>query len=997
MRIEGWQIKAFGLLADWAEADLSRHDLVIVLGANESGKSTLFEFLTSALFGFSPARAQDHPYSPWDGRYPDGSLEVGLADGSRARVARRLTSRAEGRLDIDGTEQDLANRSVPWVGLLSRAVFTNVHALTQDEALGLDQRAWQAVQDRVLGGSSYDFLRPSREVVEDLETRRTRYWRPDQRGKPQHRQINDRIRELRRDLLPARDRRAQIEKIDAKLSAIDEKFNYQEGELHRIELALERDSVLAPLLRRVERMRDLERDATAPVASGELAADIAIQRSTLITKCADMPEKIQMLEGEVDAHERAQELNEAEVRLLENRELIERLDRTAARTEDDEDRIQRMDAHLQRSEGALRELAERTLADAGLEEDVREAILQIPIVELRRRHQEWTDKHRQAGDAEGALAEAETKRARLQRELKGGESAPKQRELNERMRELQRLQLSIASRAPASTLLPPAVMWLLGAGLLAGVIAIAVGLAVGGAPGTALTAIGVMLAVAFGIALIVPHVARRRAEPRADQGVLAEQLQRLEIDAYADLEAEIERTLAARDDALRQEGLLEQCESAEEDKKDRRERAEAGEASATKARDMFLSLVDALLLAPVHRERPDDMLVRDLESMHGVIKDAREVQRDRDRVTKRLHDWRTHVEQVRQELATELHTNPFDAVLVARRQLDEALEAQQTARQAAAEIPDLQTKLARARDELSTSEAELRKINAVLAAIDPDGSDSAEGLKRLEEARELQAEAVRVHTDLDRETPDWKKQVAEAERLVEAGETIGLGDEERVELRRQRANALSKSPELADRRGSLRTERESLMEVPGPAHIVGEIAAAEDDLTFVQREHDRLALLQQVSRLAEQRYRERYQSPLLNAAGVYLERFTAGRYDLLTVEDADPSNVKLQVRRSSAEFPEPVAPPLSRGTIQQVYFALRLAMVDQVEGEEPLPLFLDEMFVNWDPDRTASGLKALAHMAEDRQVLLFTADPMWADNAHNSVGAHIVRTPDLAS
>jgi uncharacterized protein YhaN len=130
---------------------------------------------------------------------------------------------------------------------------------------------------------------------------------------------------------------------------------------------------------------------------------------------------------------------------------------------------------------------------------------------------------------------------------------------------------------------------------------------------------------------------------------------------------------------------------------------------------------------------------------------------------------------------------------------------------------------------------------------------------------------------------------------------------------------------------------------------------------------------------------------------MYLKRFTAGRYDLLTVDDADPSDVQLQVRRSGEEFPEPVAPPLSRGTIQQVYFALRLAMVEQVEGEEPLPLFLDEMFVNWDPDRTASGLKALAHMTEDRQVLLFTADPAWAERASTEVGAHIVRTPDLAS
>ena len=87
--------------------------------------------------------------------------------------------------------------------------------------------------------------------------------------------------------------------------------------------------------------------------------------------------------------------------------------------------------------------------------------------------------------------------------------------------------------------------------------------------------------------------------------------------------------------------------------------------------------------------------------------------------------------------------------------------------------------------------------------------------------------------------------------------------------------------------------------------------------------------------------------------------------------------MKLQVRRTGEDFPQNVDTPLSRGTIQQIYFALRLAMVDLVEGDEPLPLFLDEMFVNWDPGRTTSGLAALADMPGDRQVFLFTADPFW--------------------
>ena len=179
MRIDGWSIGAFGPIDQWGESGLAHHDVVVVLGPNESGKSALFEFFASALFGFSPARADAHPYRPWDGRFLDGRLDVELSDGAPIRIARRLTSRPEGQITRAEGEERLANRPIPSVGLMTRDVFKNVYALTQEEALGLDPRAWQHVQDRVLGGSSYDFLRPSREVVSALDAERRRLWRPE--------------------------------------------------------------------------------------------------------------------------------------------------------------------------------------------------------------------------------------------------------------------------------------------------------------------------------------------------------------------------------------------------------------------------------------------------------------------------------------------------------------------------------------------------------------------------------------------------------------------------------------------------------------------------------------------------------------------------------------------------------------------------------------------------------------------------------------------------
>src|SRR5690606_22907537 len=55
VRIERIRIDAFGRLSgfDSGEAPLSR--LVVMLGPNEAGKSTIFQFLTTILYGFKPA------------------------------------------------------------------------------------------------------------------------------------------------------------------------------------------------------------------------------------------------------------------------------------------------------------------------------------------------------------------------------------------------------------------------------------------------------------------------------------------------------------------------------------------------------------------------------------------------------------------------------------------------------------------------------------------------------------------------------------------------------------------------------------------------------------------------------------------------------------------------------------------------------------------------------------------------------------------------------
>ncbi len=63
---------------------------------------------------------------------------------------------------------------------------------------------------------------------------------------------------------------------------------------------------------------------------------------------------------------------------------------------------------------------------------------------------------------------------------------------------------------------------------------------------------------------------------------------------------------------------------------------------------------------------------------------------------------------------------------------------------------------------------------------------------------------------------------------------------------------------------------------------------------------------------------------------------------------------------------------LSQGTRDQLALALRLAVVDLVAQDVPLPLVLDDPFVHWDEERLGRARSMVSALAGERQVLLLT-------------------------
>lgn len=98
------------------------------------------------------------------------------------------------------------------------------------------------------------------------------------------------------------------------------------------------------------------------------------------------------------------------------------------------------------------------------------------------------------------------------------------------------------------------------------------------------------------------------------------------------------------------------------------------------------------------------------------------------------------------------------------------------------------------------------------------------------------------------------------------------------------------------------------------------------------------------------------------AASEILQSITEGACTQMRLEDKLTLTIKKENRWVPVE-------KLSRGTIEQAYFALRMA-VAKLTMEEAYPILLDDTFVYYDEKRLLNALKWL--QKEERQVLLFT-------------------------
>ena len=69
---------------------------------------------------------------------------------------------------------------------------------------------------------------------------------------------------------------------------------------------------------------------------------------------------------------------------------------------------------------------------------------------------------------------------------------------------------------------------------------------------------------------------------------------------------------------------------------------------------------------------------------------------------------------------------------------------------------------------------------------------------------------------------------------------------------------------------------------------------------------------------------------------------------------------------------------LSTGILDQLYFIIRLALIEVIAQKQHPPILMDDPFVYFDPGRAEQAVKILEELSQSHQILIFTChDYAW--------------------
>lgn len=276
-------------------------------------------------------------------------------------------------------------------------------------------------------------------------------------------------------------------------------------------------------------------------------------------------------------------------------------------------------------------------------------------------------------------------------------------------------------------------------------------------------------------------------------------------------------------------------------------------------------------------------------------------------------------------------------------------------------------------------EEELERVcSGIRQLLEQAGAEDEEAFRRAAEvaARRRQLEGELEQLKLALHTAGGSQPFEEFRAELEASDPDGL----LVEASRLEEELLESREALAQvqqETGRARQELRTLEQSAERARLQQTRASLAESLRSQALEWATSTLATRLLQKARARYEQERQPEVIRRAAGHFAAMTSGRYPRLF---APVGEKKVLVEKADGTRLETTC--LSRGTAEQLYLALRLGFVQEFSRRsEPLPLVMDDIFVNFDPERARLALLEVLGLTDEHQVLLFTCHPETVERA----------------
>ena len=199
---------------------------------------------------------------------------------------------------------------------------------------------------------------------------------------------------------------------------------------------------------------------------------------------------------------------------------------------------------------------------------------------------------------------------------------------------------------------------------------------------------------------------------------------------------------------------------------------------------------------------------------------------------------------------------------------------------------------------------------------------------------------------------------------------------ERLEVRRQEidlgiADADSQLAALRDAKAELTNKIEGLKTADTVAQLRTQEERVLAEIHPLALQWTRHALARWLLLQARKKFEEEQQPKVVRDAAEFFSAMTRGRYTKI-IAPVGADTIEVLTAAGERRKPE----ELSRGTTEQLYLALRFGYIRlRAADHERLPVVMDDILVNFDPQRATEAAATVLKLAGEHQVLFFTCHP----------------------